>query len=716
MAFIPRIIEKFLDMANLKRHNDNYADIKTELDKFENHVTNKNNPHEVTVNQIGAETPDGAQQKADQVQANLNTHAGNESIHTTQAEKDKLASISEGAEPNQNAFSSVNDLAAKNETDTLSVTGGTGITVTTNPGTNTLTVTATGEATPGPHAASHLEFGSDPIPIATETEGGLMSAADKTLLFETADELTGLAGVGRTTETVKGNADNIAAAMTQLAETVSQVANVKLGFGAVGDGIADDTAARTAAIASLPEGGTIYFPNGEYNMVPLTSAELPQEGAWVWVLDGEPQFIFEGGAAAYRVLHHYPALSPAPGKTIRDTSIRAVLDDTNARFHAFHFDLEAGANATNIDAIRGLIGQLRGKGAASLKAIAATTIGEVGHTSTMTAFAANVEPVSTTQWAYGIEVGVGDSLGGIIPTAGVNIHSSGPDPTGKSMDWGIYIQQCDINRSAFQADVGGSGNFAIFRSRDANTTKFAVKNAGEVESYGSDGNGTGARLYAGSFGGGNGVEVTQGAVKRTNAAGGLIIAAGANAGTVLFLQAGNSNQMDISNNGIATIGATGGRQGTGTINAKGLYDDGAILTCYVMQAWIDGTIDVPFWDSLVLDEPVMEPVLNDKGEIIDQKQIGTIERNHEPARKFAESGMWQLDINAWSEWVKENRRLPAFPDPDQWRNYFNGKMTTGDLIQRLWETVEVQAVHIDSLNNRLNNLENKIAALGVQQR
>ena len=39
----------------------------------------------------------------------------------------------------------------------------------------------------------------------------------------------------------------------------------------------------------------------------------------------------------------------------------------------------------------------------------------------------------------------------------------------------------------------------------------------------------------------------------------------------------------------------------------------------------------------------------------------------------------------------------------QWKE--EGKKGTGDLIQRLWETVEVQAVHIKKLNLRLKALE-----------
>ncbi|OMD31377.1 hypothetical protein [Paenibacillus odorifer] len=108
-----------------------------------------------------------------------NTHMNNSDLHTSVAEHTKLAGIQAGAEVNQKAFSQVNNIPAGDKSDTLTVTGGTGITVTNNPATKTMIVTATGTATPGAHASSHLTGGSDPIPVATITTPGLMSAEDR---------------------------------------------------------------------------------------------------------------------------------------------------------------------------------------------------------------------------------------------------------------------------------------------------------------------------------------------------------------------------------------------------------------------------------------------------------------------------------------------------------------------------------------------------------
>ena len=51
-------------------------------------------------------------------------------------------------------------------------------------------------------------------------------------------------------------------------KTVTAGVNVK-NFGAVGDGVADDTAAIQAAIHCLPEGGLLHFPAGQYLTGPL---------------------------------------------------------------------------------------------------------------------------------------------------------------------------------------------------------------------------------------------------------------------------------------------------------------------------------------------------------------------------------------------------------------------------------------------------------------
>ena len=135
----------------------------------------------------------------------LDAHVADKVVHVTKADHDKLSSIEEGAEVNQLAFSKVNDVSAKSKTDSLKIKGGIGITVTSNPDTNEVTVTATGNATPGPHAETHLPGGTDVIPFATETVGGLMSEQDKKNIGQTATKLD---------NHVKSTAAHTAAAIT----------------------------------------------------------------------------------------------------------------------------------------------------------------------------------------------------------------------------------------------------------------------------------------------------------------------------------------------------------------------------------------------------------------------------------------------------------------------------------------------------------------------
>lgn len=185
MAFNRRTITKELDMANLAKHNDNYADIKTELDAHDSSIsshvaaqTAHGSTSAATAGKIVQRDSNGRAKVAapvatddiarkaevDKVQTNLDDHEADAAVHLSAADRAKLDGVQDGAEPNQNAFSQVNDVVAAAETDTLTIEGGTGITISTNPTTKKVIVTATGEATPGPHGTSHNNDGADPIP------------------------------------------------------------------------------------------------------------------------------------------------------------------------------------------------------------------------------------------------------------------------------------------------------------------------------------------------------------------------------------------------------------------------------------------------------------------------------------------------------------------------------------------------------------------------
>lgn len=153
-------------------------------------------------------------------------------------------------------------------------------------------------------------------------------------------------------------------------------------------------------------------------------------------------------------------------------------------------------------------------------------------------------------------------------------------------------------------------------------------------------------------------------------------------------------EMALAFSGGLKLGApTGGFKGTGTLNATAVYDDNTLLTCYVLDAALDGQIDMAKWDEKVPNREIPA-----EGE-----QPASVEvRIHEDARKFEArlGGKYDpLDIDKYAAHWKEKRHLTSMPneatfDPEK-------GMAIGSWVQRLIETVEIQAVHIDNLNQRL---------------
>jgi hypothetical protein len=101
-----------------------------------------------------------------------------------------------------------------------------------------------------------------------------------------------------------------------------------------------------------------------------------------------------------------------------------------------------------------------------------------------------------------------------------------------------------------------------------------------------------------------------------------------------------------------------------------VYDDNTILTCYALEQAIHGSIDLAYWDAISTKE------------------------THEPARRFAANAD-ELDPDVYESKWRAAEHLPNMPSREQWAA---GSISTGDLAQRLWEVVEVQAVHIAKLN------------------
>ncbi|REK69351.1 WD40/YVTN/BNR-like repeat-containing protein [Paenibacillus paeoniae] len=230
---------KYANLVGTNRISDEYDKINEGFDKVEQDMDSKapidsptftNQPKAPTPpeadNSTRIATTEAVNRAAGKVQTDLNSHKADDVRHMTTADRNKLAGIQTGAQVNtvtsvagrtgavtvgwedvqskpastpsaidgavtkvggiqtgaqvnQNAVAKVNDIPAGNPSDAVTIAGGTGIAITTNPATKTVIITATGDSTPGAHASSHLSDGSDPIPAATETRGGLMSPTDK---------------------------------------------------------------------------------------------------------------------------------------------------------------------------------------------------------------------------------------------------------------------------------------------------------------------------------------------------------------------------------------------------------------------------------------------------------------------------------------------------------------------------------------------------------
>ncbi len=130
------------------------------------------------------------------------------------------------------------------------------------------------------------------------------------------------------------------------------------------------------------------------------------------------------------------------------------------------------------------------------------------------------------------------------------------------------------------------------------------------------------------------------------------------------------NAPYLSYSGGLVIGTpTGGYKGPGTINAKAVYDDNVFLTDYVFDKYYDGKL------------------------------------KSEDSTKH--SGFKMLTIDEMALFAKTERHLPTIQGRDEWNK--KGSFSLGELSQQLWETVEVQALYITQLNEKMTALEKQMA-------
>lgn len=112
---------------------------------------------------------------------------------------------------------------------------------------------------------------------------------------------------------------------------------------------------------------------------------------------------------------------------------------------------------------------------------------------------------------------------------------------------------------------------------------------------------------------------------------------------------------------------TGGDQGTGTINAVEVYDDGSLLTDYVFDHYLDNKIKE------------------------------TDIKNNPELKNYKRYSLKQ----AWN-FVKDNHHLPTMVGREEW---LESRSSLGQLTNQLWETVENQFLYIKELEERIDKLE-----------
>ena len=202
----------------------------------------------------------------------------------------------------------------------------------------------------------------------------------------------------------------------------------------------------------------------------------------------------------------------------------------------------------------------------------------------------------------------------------------------------------------------------------------------------------------------------------------------------LTFRVGGIEPVVIDSGGGVIVGSpTGGSKGAGTLNAVSVYDDNALLTCYVFDQAVDGTILDSKWDAKVPDRKVIDSiavdavlpvkavdaVLDKDGNVITpaikavqgvkaKAEVSHIEeRIHTDMRRFkARIGTDSdpLDIDKYANHWKTHKHLTSMPNEEKY-DPIDGAMATGSWVQRLIETVEIQAVLIEQLNQRLKSLE-----------
>jgi hypothetical protein len=204
------------------------------------------------------------------------------------------------------------------------------------------------------------------------------------------------------------------------------------------------------------------------------------------------------------------------------------------------------------------------------------------------------------------------------------------------------------------------------------------------------------------------------------------------AGRIVYEHAGTDMEFYVNNvrrgffgGGLVVGSPSGGDRGAGAINAQSVYDDNALLTCYVTDMIIDGAINQAAWDDRVPDRNVPavttrrrkedergEPVFDADGqqafEEVELEPARTETRTHEPAARFTARADRSLDPDLFYADMLARRALPALPTREEWSIE---PPSVGTQVQALIETIELLVEHDNRQGNLIKGLTARVSTL-----
>lgn len=154
------------------------------------------------------------------------------------------------------------------------------------------------------------------------------------------------------------------------------------------------------------------------------------------------------------------------------------------------------------------------------------------------------------------------------------------------------------------------------------------------------------------------------------------VTAGSEDATISFstTNAGSSTGKMSIGQGVVIVNAgvepTGGDKGPGTLNAIAVYDDNVLLTDYVFDHYLGRDT-----------ESYASQKMQDRSDMFDTHAF---------------------DLEWYTDHWRVHGYLMGMPSQEQ---FYEQGMSVGALAQRLWQTVEIQAIHIANLDARLKAQE-----------